>query len=92
MVLASCACNCALIDGAVVIVAVVDTVDEAVEGAKRRCADAWESCKRLFRFLSGEPVPSTRAAPPPLPEQKEEEKSKSKKSNRMNLLQRLNRL
>ena len=37
MVLASCACNCALINGVVVIVAVVDTVDEAVELAN--CSD-----------------------------------------------------
>ncbi|KAF7789219.1 hypothetical protein EIP86_000160 [Pleurotus ostreatoroseus] len=48
------------------------TLDEVVEGAKRRSEDAWESCKRLFRFLSGDPVPSTRGPAPPAPEPKAE--------------------
>lgn len=46
--------------------------DEIVEGTKRYSEDAWESCKRLFKFLSGDPLPPSRPPPPPTSEQKQE--------------------
>lgn len=38
------------------------SMDEVVESTKSFASDKWESCKRLFRFLSGDPLPSS---PPP---------------------------
>lgn len=40
------------------------TFDEVVEAVKERADGAFESCKRIFRFLSGDSVPSPQ--PPPL--------------------------
>ena len=49
----------------------IDLLDRQNEDGS--CAgDAWGECKKLFRFLSGEPVPSTRAPPPSAPEPREE--------------------
>ena len=45
--------------------------EEIVDGAKRYGEDVWGSCKRLFKFLSGDQLPSTRPPPPPPPEVKE---------------------
>lgn len=39
--------------------------DDWVDSAKGRAESAFESCKRIFRFLSGDPVPSSQL--PPLP-------------------------
>lgn len=41
------------------------SVDEVVASTKGFASDKWESCKKLFRFLSGDPLPSS--PPPPMP-------------------------
>ena len=41
------------------------SADELVESTKGFAHEKWESCKRLFRFLSGDPLPSS--PPPPMP-------------------------
>ena len=46
--------------------------DDMVDGTKQYSGEVWERCKRLFRFLSGEPLPSSKAPPPPPPERKQE--------------------
>ncbi|CAL1696398.1 unnamed protein product [Somion occarium] len=48
------------------------TFDEVVNGAKSRASEAVEACRGVFRFLSGEPVPSKEAPGAPIPESKEE--------------------
>ncbi|KAJ3531642.1 hypothetical protein NM688_g7546 [Phlebia brevispora] len=50
------------------------SLDEIVQGTKHYSEGAWDSCKRLFRFLSGDPLPSSRGPAPPVPETKEEKK------------------
>ncbi|EKM60841.1 uncharacterized protein PHACADRAFT_247022 [Phanerochaete carnosa HHB-10118-sp] len=41
------------------------SADELVESTKSYASDKWESCKRLFRFLSGDPLPSSPSPPMP---------------------------
>ena len=50
------------------------TYDEMVDSTKQYSGEVWDRCKRLFRFLSGEPVPSSKATPSPPPEQREEKR------------------
>ncbi|GJE87749.1 hypothetical protein PsYK624_038320 [Phanerochaete sordida] len=48
------------------------STDELAESAKHFASDKWESCKKLFRFLSGDPLPSSPPPPAPSAEPKQE--------------------
>ena len=45
---------------------------ELAESAQHFASDKWESCKKLFRFLSGDPLPSSPPPPAPSVEPKQE--------------------
>lgn len=47
------------------------SLDDVVENTKEYAHDKWEASKKLFKFLSGDPVPSAPPSPPPATEQKE---------------------
>ena len=46
--------------------------DEMLENTQRYAQEKWESSKKLFRFLSGDPVPSSQPPPPLAVEPKQE--------------------
>jgi mitochondrial import inner membrane translocase subunit TIM21 len=41
------------------------SADEVVDSTKSYARDKWDSCKRLFKFLSGDPLPSSPSPPMP---------------------------
>ncbi|THH02481.1 hypothetical protein EW026_g361 [Hermanssonia centrifuga] len=61
------------------------SLDEVTDAAGQHASEVMDSCKRMFRFLTGDPLPSTQPVSSPVPEVTEEKKSSSWKSGAIGL-------